>query len=59
VLDVEKPPLYHIPLPKSVLATYLFLLFLSGILQYSYAKGYGRFLEQPPKKLDNPLSITI
>ncbi len=30
-----------------VLATYLFLLFLSGILQYSYAKGYGRFLEQP------------
>ncbi len=32
-----------------VLATYLFLLFLSGILQYSYAKGYGRFLEQPHK----------
>jgi len=30
-----------------VLATYLFLLFLSGILQYSYAKGYDRFLEQP------------
>ncbi|MFZ8860949.1 MAG: hypothetical protein ACO2PP_10690, partial [Thermocrinis sp.] len=30
-----------------VLATYLFLLFLSGILQYSYAKGCGRFLEQP------------
>jgi hypothetical protein len=29
-----------------VLATYLFLLFLSGILQYSYAKGCGRFLEQ-------------
>lgn len=30
-----------------VLATYLFLLFLSGILHYSYAKGSGRFLEQP------------
>jgi hypothetical protein len=30
-----------------VLATYLFLLFLPGILQYSYAKGGGRFLEQP------------
>jgi len=30
-----------------VLATYLFLLFLSGILHYSYAKGYDRFLEQP------------
>jgi hypothetical protein len=29
-----------------VLATYLFLLFLSGILQYSYAKDCGRFLEQ-------------
>jgi hypothetical protein len=29
-----------------VLATYLFLLFLSGILQCSYAKGCGRFLEQ-------------
>jgi hypothetical protein len=42
-----------------VLATYLFLLFLSGILQYSYAKGYGRFLEQPPQKLDSPLNITI
>jgi hypothetical protein len=35
-----------------VLATYLFLLFLSGILQYSYAKGCGRFLEQPPHPLD-------
>jgi hypothetical protein len=34
-----------------VLATYLFLLFLSGILQYSYAKGCGRFLEQPRKRL--------
>jgi hypothetical protein len=30
-----------------VLATYLFLLFLSGILHYSYAKACGRFLEQP------------
>jgi hypothetical protein len=30
-----------------VLATYLFLLFLSGILHYSYAKDSGRFLEQP------------
>jgi hypothetical protein len=30
-----------------VLATYLFLLFLSGILHYSYARGCGRFLEQP------------
>jgi hypothetical protein len=29
-----------------VFATYLFLLFLSGILQYSYAKGCGRFSEQ-------------
>jgi type II secretory pathway component PulL len=29
-----------------VLATYLFLFFLSVILQYSYAKGCGRFLEQ-------------
>jgi hypothetical protein len=28
-----------------VLATYLFLLFLSGILHYGYAKGCGRFLE--------------
>ena len=35
-----------------VLATYLFLLFLSGILQYSYAKGCGRFLEQPLFYLD-------
>jgi hypothetical protein len=35
-----------------VLATYLFLLFLSGSLHYSYAKGSGRFLEQPPKVLD-------
>jgi hypothetical protein len=33
-----------------VLATYLFLLFLSGILHYSYAKACGRFLEQPPVK---------
>ncbi len=30
-----------------VLATYLFLLFLFGILHYGYAKGCGRFLEQP------------
>jgi hypothetical protein len=30
-----------------VLAVSLFLLFLSGMLQYSYAKGCGRFLEQP------------
>jgi len=29
-----------------VLATSLFLLFLSGALHYSYAKGSGRFLEQ-------------
>jgi hypothetical protein len=35
-----------------VLATYLFLLFLSGILHYSYAKGSGRFLEQPIRPLD-------
>jgi hypothetical protein len=34
-----------------VLATYLFLLFLSGILHYSYAKGSGRFLEQPSSLL--------
>jgi hypothetical protein len=33
-----------------VLATYLFLLFLYGILRYSYAKGCGRFLEQPRTK---------
>jgi Transposase DDE domain. len=32
-----------------VLAVSLFLLFLSGMLQYSYAKGCGRFLEQPLK----------
>jgi hypothetical protein len=31
-----------------LLATYLFLLFLSGILHYGYAKDCGRFLEQPP-----------
>jgi energy-converting hydrogenase Eha subunit G len=30
-----------------VLAAYLFFLFPSCILQYSYAKGCGRFLEQP------------
>ncbi|MFZ8859022.1 MAG: hypothetical protein ACO2PP_00735, partial [Thermocrinis sp.] len=30
-----------------VLATSLFLLFLSGILHYSYPKDCGRFLEQP------------
>ena len=30
----------------------LFFLFLSGILQYSYAKGCGRFLEQPLFYLD-------
>jgi type II secretory pathway component PulL len=36
-----------------VLATYLFLLFLSGILQYSYAKDCGRFLEQSQILLDN------
>jgi hypothetical protein len=30
-----------------LLATYLFLLFLSGILHYGYAKDCGRFLEQP------------
>ncbi len=35
-----------------VLATYLFLLFLSGILHYGYAKGCGRFLEQPLPKVD-------
>jgi hypothetical protein len=35
-----------------VLATYLFLLFLSGILQYSYAKDCGRFLEQSPRQID-------
>jgi hypothetical protein len=35
-----------------VLATYLFLFFLSGILQYSYAKDCGRFLEQSRRVLD-------
>jgi len=30
-----------------LLATYYFLLFLSGILHYGYAKGYGKFSEQP------------
>jgi len=35
-----------------MLAIYLFLLFLAGILHYSYAKGYGRFLEQPLRPLD-------
>jgi hypothetical protein len=35
-----------------LLATYLFLLFLSGILHYGYAKDCGRFLEQPLKSLD-------
>jgi len=34
-----------------VLATYLFLLFLSGILHYSYPKACGRFLEQPHTNL--------
>jgi hypothetical protein len=34
-----------------LLATYLFLLFLSGILHYGYAKDCGRFLEQPQKTL--------
>jgi hypothetical protein len=38
-----------------VLATYLFLLFLSGILQYSYAKGCGRFLEQSLSGLANKM----
>jgi hypothetical protein len=40
-----------------VLATYLFLLFLSGILQYSYAKDCGRFLEQSQRSLDKKLKI--
>jgi type II secretory pathway component PulL len=39
-----------------VLATYLFLLFLSGILHYGYARGYGRFLEQPQNLLVIPKS---
>jgi hypothetical protein len=33
-----------------LLATYLFLLFLSGILHYGYAKDCGRFLEQPRER---------
>jgi hypothetical protein len=42
-----------------LLATYLFLLFLSGILHYGYAKDCGRFLEQPQHTRGcskNPLS---
>ncbi|MFZ8860586.1 MAG: hypothetical protein ACO2PP_08820, partial [Thermocrinis sp.] len=42
-----------------VLATYLFLLFLSGILQYSYAKGYDRFLEQPQKPKNHHNNISL
>jgi len=38
-----------------VLATSLFLLFLSGVLHYSYIKGSGRFLEQPPAPIDKLL----
>jgi len=40
-----------------VLAVSLLLLFLSGILHYSYANGYGRFLEQPLLRLDRKFAI--
>jgi hypothetical protein len=42
-----------------VLATYLFLLFLSGILQYSYAKDCGRFLEQSLSDFNKTLSFVV
>jgi len=40
-----------------VLAVSLLLLFLSGILHYSYANGYGRFLEQSLLRLDRKFAI--